>query len=149
MLTFPRVVLSAATALLCAACSAGDPKSPGIDLGAPDVAWSEKDREQRMGFMAARFHPKMQAIFKEYDDSFDGFRCQGCHGEDMDLVDYKMPGDIYALPTENTLAESRDYDEEVTEFMVKEVMPATEALFNQGAGAPTKVTCFTCHPKEE
>ncbi len=67
---------------------------------------------------------------------------------DMDLIDYKMPNDIYPLPVKNTLEEARDYDEEVTEFMATKVIPEFKALLNQGQGPETQVSCCSCHPKE-
>lgn len=122
--------------------------NPEIDLGAPEISWAAKSREQRMGFMAAAVHPRMKMLFKEYDSTYDDFSCQTCHGDDMELIDYKMPNDIYPLPTENTLEEARDYDEDVTKFMADKVLPELKKLFNQGKGPQTNVSCFSCHPKE-
>lgn len=122
--------------------------NPEIELGAPEISWAAKSREQRMGFMAAAVHPRMKMLFKEYDSTYDDFSCQTCHGDDMELIDYKMPSDIYPLPTENTLEEARDYDEDVTKFMVDKVLPELKKLFNQGKGPQTNVSCFSCHPKE-
>jgi hypothetical protein len=66
----------------------------------------------------------------------------------MELKDYKMPADIYALPTENTIEEARDYDADATEFMTSKVLPEFKKLLNQGHGPETDVSCFSCHPKE-
>ncbi len=60
-----------------------------------------------MGFMAAAVHPRMKMLFAKYDKAYRDFSCQTCHGEDMELKDYKMPADIYPLPTENTIEEKR------------------------------------------
>lgn len=124
---------------------------PGIDLGAPEVSWKVKNDEQRFGFMAARVHPGMRAVFAEYDDSYaDDFECQICHGEAPELVDWAMPSaDVYALPAEDPIGTTMEDDEEVGNFMMGDVMPALQEMFNQGEGGPTKVSCFTCHPKEE
>jgi hypothetical protein len=122
--------------------------NPEVDLGAPQISWQAKTREQRMGFMAASVHPRMKKLFVENDKSYADFSCETCHGADMELRDYQMPNDIYALPTENTLEEARDYDEEVTDFMVNKVLPEFKKLLNQGAGPETDVSCFSCHPKE-
>lgn len=122
--------------------------NPEVDLGAPQISWQAKSREQRMGFMAASVHPRMKKLFAEEDKSYADFSCKTCHGADMELLDYKMPNDIYALPTENTLEEARDYDEEVTDFMVNKVLPEFKKLLNQGVGPETDVSCFSCHPKE-
>jgi len=118
-------------------------------MGAPEIRWASKNREQRFGFMAARVHPVMRQVFAKHDSSYaTDFACETCHGDQMDIVDYKMPADIYPLPADDTIKESMDYDEEVTQFMVKDVMPATKDLFNQGHGRQSQVSCFTCHPQE-
>jgi hypothetical protein len=140
--------LVVAAALAASACSTPDPKNPGIDLGAPNVRWADKTKEQRFGFMAGRVEPMMKQLFIANDSSYSDFGCATCHGANMDLVDYKMPADIYPLPEEETISESMDYDEEVTQFMMKKVVPATKDLFNRGHGTETKVSCFTCHPTE-
>jgi len=123
-------------------------ENPEVDLGAPEISWQAKTREQRMGFMAAAVHPRMKKLFVKSDKSYGDFSCKTCHGQDMELRDYRMPNDIYALPTENTLEEARDYDEDVTEFMVSKVLPEFKKLLNQGKGPETDVSCFSCHPKE-
>jgi hypothetical protein len=149
------LVLSLAAALLlgtlpgCADRSASErAANPQINLGAPDVSWAAKTREQRMGFMAAAIHPRMKMLFVKYDKTYADFSCETCHGEGMELKDYKMPADIYALPTENTIEEARDYDADATEFMTSKVLPEFKRLMNQGHGPETDVSCFSCHPKE-
>ena len=132
-------------------CGGKNSNSPGIDLGNPSVAWTLKTREERMGYMAARVHPKMEQLFVEYDDQWAGtFTCETCHGEDMELVDYRMPySDLYPLPAENTIEESKSYDEEITEFMVSKVTPAMNKLLDEGKGPKANIGCLSCHPTEE
>jgi hypothetical protein len=142
-------VLASSVLLLCG-CS-GVSKVPGIDLGAPDITWVDKNQEQRFGFMAARVHPGMQAVFAEYDDSYaDDFTCQTCHGLDPERVDYKMPSeDLYPLPRDNAIGATMEDDPEVGNFMMGKVVPSLQTMFSEGHGGATKVNCFTCHPAED
>jgi cytochrome c553 len=130
-------------------CTPSPKGVPGVNLGAPELAWSAKNHEQRFGHMAAQVQPQMHALFKKYDASYaETFTCQTCHGDNAELVDWKMPNpSLYALPTEDTLQSSMEYDEKVTSFMM-EVTPAMKKLLNTGAGDPVAVSCFTCHPVE-
>lgn len=131
------------------ACGQSNPKSPGLEnMGAPEISWADKNTEQRFGFMAAVVHPKMGQMFGEYHAMFKtSFTCETCHGKNPDLIDYKMPSDeLYALPKENTLEESNEYDAAATEFMLKVVTPKLQEMLNQGEGPKTQVTCFSCHP---
>jgi hypothetical protein len=140
--------------VLAAACGKSNPKSPGLEeMGSPGVAWSAKSYQQRLDFMAGVFHPKTQKVFADFKDTYGkpgAFTCESCHGESPELVSYKMPtGSLYALPKENTLQESLEYDEEMTKFMQDKLTPAVSALLNTGAGAKTEVNCFSCHPVDE
>jgi hypothetical protein len=125
-------------------------KVPGIDLGAPSIAWKDKNPEQRFGFMAAAVEPQMEAIFVKHDKAYGrGFDCATCHGEDGETVDWKMPNDdLYALPKEGTMEASMEFDEDVTKFMADDVTPALKRMLNEGHGGPTEVSCFSCHPAE-
>jgi hypothetical protein len=132
-------------------CCTPSPKGvPGVNLGAPSIGWSHKNEEQRFGHMAAAVDPQMHAMFKKYDSSYgESFECKTCHGSKAELVDWKMPSDdLYALPKENTLQSSLEYDTEVTNFMMGEVTPALKKLLNTGSGAPVEASCFSCHPVE-
>ena len=145
--------LAGLTSVLCLAavsCGGAGAKQPGINLGAPMTAWAEKSREERMGYMAARVEPVMRQLFVEFDSSNDDFGCATCHSESMELVNFQVPtDDLFALPTENTIAEAKDFDEEVTQFMVDKVVPTMSKLFNTGRGPKVEVTCFTCHPADQ
>jgi hypothetical protein len=130
-------------------CTPSPKGVPGVNLGAPSIAWSQKNEEQRFGHMAAAVNPQMHAMFKKYDASYgESFNCKTCHGDDAELVDWKMPNEnLYALPKENTVQSSLEYDTDVTNFMM-EVTPALKKLLNTGEGAPVAVSCFSCHPAE-
>jgi len=107
------------------------------------LAWADMDREQRLEFMGVEVMPKMKTMFQEFDaESYAEFKCQTCHGEDMEQVDYKMPNGLFALPKDDPVAAGKDYDEKVTDFMLK-VSPAMKELLG------TQVTCNTCHDVEE
>jgi hypothetical protein len=130
---------------------ASEGKVPGVDLGSPEVSWKAKNDEQRLGFMAAAVQPQMEALFVKHDKSYakNGFTCETCHGAKGELIDWKMPNpDIYALPKENTLEASKEYDEDVTKFMAEDVTPALEKMLNAGHGGSTQTSCFSCHPAE-
>lgn len=135
--------------LVVASCTPSPKDVPGVNLGAPEIGWSHKNQEQRYGHMAAAVNPQMHALFTEYDDSYaDSFNCKTCHGDNAELIDWKMPNEnLYALPKENTLQSSLEYDTEVTNFMM-EVTPALKKMLNTGAGDPVEVSCFSCHPAE-
>lgn len=144
-----RFCLLAAPALVAILGCTPSPKGPGVNLGAPEIAWSAKNHEQQYGHMAAQVQPQMKALFVKYSSAYKDFNCQTCHGKNAELVDWKMPNpDIYPLPKENTLQESLDYDSDATNFMMADVTPALKTLLNTGAGAPTTVNCFSCHPAE-
>ena len=136
--------------LSVSACDQPEAKSPAINLGSPSIAWSDKNPEQRFGFMAAAVQPVIKELFVEYDDSFETeFTCETCHGENAELVDYKMPNpDLIELPAEDTLSTALDDDPEVANFMMR-VTGEVNTLLNQGHGSKTKANCFTCHTAEE
>lgn len=148
----PSLCFSVFVAALGAACGQSDPKTPGLEgMGAPGIAWADKNPSQKYGYMAAVVHPQMQEVFASYDDDYaSNFTCETCHGTDAELRDYKMPNDqIYALPAKDYIAEALDYDEEVTNAMMSKVVPGFKKLMDQGEGTQTKVDCFSCHVKEE
>lgn len=143
------LLLSAAASI--AACSPVKSNTPGIDLGAPEIRWADKNQEQRFGYMAARVEPTMEKLFGEFSASYkESFSCETCHGAEPELVDYKMPSpDVYALPKDDPIGATMSDDEEIGNFMMGEVTPTLQKLFDKGHGTKTKVTCFSCHPVEE
>jgi len=133
-----------------AGCSQKGAESPGIPLGAPNTTWAGKNNEQRFGFMAAQVHPVMSKVFIDYDPDNAGFTCSNCHGENMEQIDYAMPNEsLYAMPSDRPYDDAIDFDAKIAVFMMTKVAPTMQELLNKGEGAPTKVTCFTCHPKAE
>lgn len=147
----PALVMALAGAgVLAVACAPKGAESPGIDLGAPGTSWAAKNDEQRFGFMAAQVHPVMSKVFIDYDPDNAGFTCSNCHGENMEQIDYAMPNEsLYSMPEDRPYDDAIDFDEKIAVFMMTKVTPTLQELLNKGEGPPTKVTCFSCHPKAE
>ena len=141
----------------CFACggssqAAEDPSSGGTAHGGKP--WKDKTHEQRLDWMGLEVFPRMKGAFAEFDgDRFSKFRCQTCHGDDMELVDFKMPNSkIYALPHKDTLQSARDYDALVTDFMAGTVVPKMAELLDMEPYDPATQSgfgCFGCHPSED
>lgn len=131
----------------------GGEEPAATEPGAPDVAWSEKSFKQRQEFMGTVFLKEMKTMFKAHDENtYKGFKCQTCHGDDMKEKNFAMPSDsIYPLPTKDTIKAAMDYDEKVTKFMIEEVVPKSAELLNMEAYNPETgqgFGCFGCHPTE-
>lgn len=106
-----------------------------------------------MEFMGLFFFPKMKAVFQKHDPAgYRQFRCQTCHGDDMEAVNFKMPSGLYTLPKVDPVKAAHDYDEKTTAFMTGEVEPAAQELLgivqvpgtDQGPGR----SCSLCHGAE-
>lgn len=114
----------------------------GVAPGAPRVPWSGKTREQRMEFMGLSFHPRMKELFQKNDPAAYGkFRCQTCHGEDMEARAFAMPATLRKLSGPDPVGAGRSRDAKATDFMVAEVLPATKELID-------RADCFSCHAAE-
>jgi hypothetical protein len=121
--------------------------------GAPETPWSDKTRAERMEFMGLFFFPKMRAIFQKHDPGgYAQFRCQTCHGEDMEAVNFKMPNGLYTLPAVDPVKAAHEYDEKTTAFMTAEVEPAAQELLGIPRTAGTDPlagqSCSLCHGRE-
>jgi hypothetical protein len=148
-----------ACTLACAAglsCAGGtpDPDDPsGAARRLSHVPWKEKTRQQRLDWMGMSVFPKMKQTFTQFNaDRFGDFSCQTCHGETMEMVDYHMPNTLYALSKTDTIEKARQYDAQVTDFMVNEVMPQMAKLLAEApydATTHTGFGCFGCHPSEK
>ena len=142
-------LLAVAVAFGSASCSG--PKSPeaGPAIGAPEIAWKDKTHEQRQAYMASFVEPTMKRLFQSFNGkAYAGFGCDTCHGGDMDLVDFKMPNSLYALPEKDPVAEAMSVDEDTAKFMVEKVVPTFSKLLHQTSAKGGQVGCFTCHQKE-
>jgi hypothetical protein len=121
--------------------------------GQPGVPWADKDAKARQQWMVTAVMPKMKAMFKAHDEAnFQGFKCQTCHGDDMKAKKFAMPSDsIYALDPKRPVEAAMEYDEDVTKFMVEQVVPEMAALLDTTPLDPATgqgLGCFSCHPSE-
>jgi hypothetical protein len=128
-----------------------DATPEGEDGGEQPAAngWAAMDRDARLTYMGTEVLPKMKDAFKQR--GFDTFKCANCHGADYKEVDFKMPNDLTPLNADNPIQSGMDLDEEMTKFMVSEVLPQMAEML----GAQTDVTtgkgefgCLSCHLAE-
>lgn len=139
-----------ALVLALSSCTPQGAESPGIELGAPGTTWASKNTEQRFGFMAAKVHPVMKQLFQEYDPELSDFQCSNCHGTNAEQIDYKMPNTgLYSLPGTRPYDDAIDYNPQMAVFMMTKITPSLQQLLNEGAGEPTKASCFSCHPRSD
>jgi hypothetical protein len=95
-----------------------------------------------MEFMGLTYHPRMNSLFQKSDPAAYGkFRCQTCHGEDMEARAFAMPATLRKLSSADPVAAGRSRDAKATDFMVAEILPATVELLGTG-------DCFACHAAE-
>ncbi len=123
------------------------PDSEAQAAGTEALAWKDMDRDQRMEFMGLTVLPEMKKLFQEADpEGYKDFKCQTCHGENMQEVDYKLPNGLFALEKPDPIPASKEYDEEVTAFMMDKVVPRMAELMQM---EPVKeFGCFNCHEAE-
>ena len=120
------------------------------DPGAPDVPWSKKTHDQRVEYMGLYVFPKMRGLFRTWSpNAYKTFRCQTCHGVDMEAVRFKMPNHLYALPATGAEQAALAYDEKTARFMIDTVVPTMRELLGRNDPELAKaVGCHTCHRKE-
>lgn len=96
--------------------------------------------------MGLTFHPRMKELFQEYDAAIYGnFRCQTCHGEDMEARRFAMPASLRPV---SEAGDAGARDRRAMEFMVSKVLPQTrELLADEGAHGAARVGCNACHPR--
>jgi hypothetical protein len=144
--------LVVAAALGCGGAKKGaEDASSGDSEAKQGTPWKDKSREQRMDWMGLAVFPKMRAIFQEHDAKYAKLNCQTCHGDDMEMVDFKMPNYLFSLPKANTLEWAKDYDAKTTEFMSEQVVPEMAKLLDMpayDADTGKGFGCFGCHPAE-
>jgi hypothetical protein len=117
-----------------------------------EVPWAKKTRQQRLEFMGKVVYPRMRQLFRTYDpEQYEGFRCQTCHGDDMEKRNYAMPNSLYSLPEADPMKEAESYDPRIAKFMADQVLPTMAEMLGIPAGSKSAVgfSCFNCHPKEE
>lgn len=158
MLTRKRTVALGSGALLLIAASAlggcGGSTRGAEDAGGyepkSETPWKDKSREQRMDWMGIAVFPKMRQLFLAQDsEKYEDFSCQTCHGDDMEMVDFEMPSDLFALSSNDTVGQAKDYDEATTDFMLGAVVPEMAKLLDMDAftlESQTGFGCMGCHP---
>lgn len=103
-----------------------------------------------MDWMGIAVFPKMRKLFLEQDgEKYAEFACQTCHGEGMEMVDFKMPNDLFGLSKSDTLGQAKQYDEKTTDFMLGAVVPEMAKLLDMDAFTLENQTgfgCMGCHP---
>jgi hypothetical protein len=150
-------------AIVVAGCGGGSPaqdasdvesaSSEGEGADAPteseaEIAWADMNRDQRMEYMGLTVLPGMKALFEQYDPKgFAEFKCQTCHGDDMQAVDYAMPNGLFALSKPDPIPDSMDYDADMTKFMLEKVKPEMAKMLGQESNP--EFGCFNCHDAEE
>jgi hypothetical protein len=127
----------------------GDEGGDDTEPGAPGVPWKDKTFDQRQEYMGITVLPAMKDLFKAYDENeFKQFKCQTCHGDDMNEVKFKMPTDsIYPLDPKDPIKGAMEYDEKMTKFMQDKVVPDMAKLLDMQPG--TEFGCMSCHPAAE
>lgn len=126
----------------------GDAGGAAEELGAPDLPWAQKTRQQRMEYMGLVVLPRMKQVFQAYDaEAFAEFECQTCHGDDMDDVEHRMPNALFDLSASDPVKSATDYDEQVAKFMMEQVVPVMAELLDKQPGK--ELGCLTCHPSAE
>jgi hypothetical protein len=142
-------------ALLVAALAACGGSTQGADDASAyaltsKTPWKKKSREQRMDWMAVAVFPRMRKLFLEQDsEKYDDFACQTCHGKGMEMVDFKMPNDLFTLSANDTLGHAKEYDEKATDFMLGGVVPEMAKLLGRQAFTLENQSgfgCAGCHP---
>lgn len=103
-----------------------------------------------MEYMGLYVFPQMRALFRTSNPNlYKSFRCQTCHGTDMEAVRFKMPNHLYALPETGAEQAAIAYDEKTARFMIDTVVPAMRDLLGKNDPELARaVNCHTCHAKE-
>jgi hypothetical protein len=127
----------------------GGTETPGDGDTPAATGWATMDRDARLTYMGTEVMPKMKDAFKQR--GFDTFKCANCHGADYKEVDFKMPNDLTPLNPENPIQSGMDLDEEMTKFMVSEVLPQMAEMLGKETDVTTgkgEFGCLSCHLPE-
>jgi cytochrome c553 len=134
----------------CGGSKKGAEDASGAYEPKSETPWKNKSREQRMDWMGVAVFPKMRKLFLAQDaEKYEDFACQTCHGKDMEMVDFEMPNDLFALSASDTLGQAKEYDEKTTDFMLGGVVPEMAKLLDMEAYTLENQTgfgCLGCHP---
>lgn len=114
-----------------------------------EKTWAGMSHDERLTYMGTEVLPAMKDSFKQ--QGFDTFKCANCHGEDYKDVDFAMPNDLTPLNPDNPIQSGMDLDEEMTKFMVSEVLPQMAELLDMETDVTTgkgEFGCLSCHLSE-
>ena len=59
------------------------------------------------------------------------FRCQTCHGENMEQADFRMPNGLHPLSSDDPVKAALAEDEPAARFMVETVVPTMNELLDR------------------
>ncbi len=118
-----------------------------LGVSPPDEPWEQMSEADKEFYMIGKVNPIMQELFARHDaEEYGDFNCEGCHGEEMRELKFKMPApSMYIVPPEGTPGHKgmlMTFPETV-EFMAEVVTPTMGTLLGMEA------TCATCHPSEK
>jgi hypothetical protein len=143
-------VLLAAVLGACGGSKQGPEDASDAHEPKSETAWKDKTREQRMEWMGFAVFPRMRKLFLAQDpEKYEDFACQTCHGETMEMIDFKMPNDLFALSATDPVGRGKTYDEKTTDFMLGGVVPEMAKLLGMEAftlESQTGFGCAGCHP---
>lgn len=116
-------------------------EAPSPEAEAAEKKWADMDFDERKKFMSKTYYPAMKEKFQAYDaKQFANFTCDTCHGENAKEVNFKMPNGNTPLDAADPVANGKDMDEEMTKFMLEEVIPAGIEMLGEEDSK-----CLTCH----
>lgn len=136
-----------------AATPAEDGAGADSEPGGPGVKWADKSFKQRQEYMGITFLKAQKKSFKAHDEAaFSGFKCQTCHGDDMKDTNFAMPSDsLLPLNPKDPVGAAMEFDEDITKFMLEQVVPESAKLLDMEPYNPETgqgFSCFGCHPSE-
>lgn len=133
---------------------AATPAEDDTEPGAPGVKWADKTFKQRQEYMGITFLKAQKKSFKAHDEAaFSGFKCQTCHGDDMKETNFAMPTEsLLPLDPKDPVGVAMEFDEDITKFMLEQVVPESAKLLDMEPYNPETgkgFSCFGCHPAEQ
>jgi cytochrome c553 len=118
---------------------------------APEVAWPEMNKDQRIDYMKSVVLPRMRQVFTNFSpDHYSKMSCITCHGDSAADGSFKMPNPkLPKLPTTPDGFKQLAADKPaVMDFMKNEVKPKMAALLGTPEYNPETKSgfgCMECH----